>query len=189
MTSHYLDIRVVPDPETTAPQLLDALYDRLHLALVQQRRNNLGVSFPGYSRTPRALGAVLRLHGQADTLQQFMQQDWLKGLRSHVRLSEIAPAPGDASHRCVHRRQFKTSAERLRRRRMRRKGETAEQAQQAIPLTVERRPDLPYLHLRSRSTGQPSFCLFIALGPLQQAATPGTFNSHGLSRTSTIPWF
>jgi CRISPR-associated endonuclease Csy4 len=189
MTSHYLDIRVVPDPETTAPQLLDALYDRLHLALVQQRRNDLGVSFPGYSRTPRSLGTVLRLHGQADTLHQFSQQDWLKGLRGHVRLSEITPVPDDASHRCVHRRQFKTSAERLRRRRMRRKGETAEQAQQAIPQTVERRPDLPYLHLRSRSTGQPSFCLFIALGPLQQAATAGTFNSHGLSSTSTIPWF
>lgn len=189
MTSHYLDIRVVPDPETTAPQLLDALYDRLHLALVQQRCHDLGVSFPGYSRTPRALGSVLRLHGPADTLRQFMQQDWLKSLRGHVRLSEIAPAPSDASHRCVHRRQFKTSAERLRRRRMRRKGETAEQAQQAIPQTIERRPDLPYLHLRSRSTGQPSFCLFIAMGPLQQEPTTGTFNSHGLSSTSTIPWF
>lgn len=189
MTSHYLDIRVVPDPETTAPQLLDALYDRLHLALVQQRRNDLGVSFPGYSITPRAMGTVLRLHGQADTLHQFLQQDWLKGLRGHVRLSEIIPVPDGASHRCVHRRQFKTSAERLRRRRMRRKGESAEQALQAIPQTVERRPDLPYLHLRSRSTGQPSFCLFIALGPLQQSATAGTFNSHGLSSTSTVPWF
>lgn len=189
MTSHYLDIRVVPDPETTAPQLLDALYDRLHLALVQQRRNDLGVSFPGYSITPRAMGTVLRLHGQADTLHQFMRQDWLKGLRGHVRLSEVTPVPDGANHRCVHRRQFKTSAERLRRRRMRRKGETAEQAQQAIPLTVERRPDLPYLHLRSRSTGQPSFCLFVALGPLQQTATTGMFNSHGLSSSSTIPWF
>ena len=189
MTSHYLDIRVVPDPETTAPQLLDALYDRLHLALVQQCRSDIGVSFPGYSITPRAMGTVLRLHGHADTLHQFLQQDWLKGLRGHVRLSEITPVPDGASHRCVHRRQFKTSAERLRRRRMRRKGESAEQALQAIPQTVERRPDLPYLHLRSRSTGQPSFCLFIALGPLQQSATAGTFNSHGLSSTSTVPWF
>ena len=189
MTSHYIDIRILPDPETTAPQLLGALYDRLHLALVQQRRNDLGVSFPGYSLAPRAMGSVLRLHGTADALGRFLQQDWLKGLRSHVRLSEITPVPAGAGHRCVHRRQFKTSAERLRRRRMRRKGETAEQAQQAIPLTVERRPDLPYLQLRSHSTGQPAFCLFIALGPLQQTATTGTFNSHGLSSNSTIPWF
>lgn len=189
MTSHYLDIRVVPDPETSASQLLDALYDRLHLALVQQRRNDLGVSFPGYSLAPRAMGSLLRLHGQADTLRQFLQQDWLNGLRDHVRLSEVTPVPDTTSHRCVHRRQFKTSAERLRRRRMRRKGETAEQAIQAIPQTMERQPDLPYLHLRSRSTGQPSFCLFIALGPLRQDANAGTFNSHGLSSTSTIPWF
>ena len=189
MTSHYCDIRVVPDPETSASQLLDALFDRLHLALVQQRRDDIGVSFPGYSLTPRAMGQLLRLHGQADTLRQFLQHDWLKGLRDHVRLSEITLVPPDAGHRCVHRRQFKTSAERLRRRRMQRKGESAEQAKHAIPQTVERKPNLPYLHLRSRSTGQPAFCLFIALGPLRQEATAGTFNSHGLSNTSTIPWF
>ncbi len=188
MTSHHVDIRVVPDPETTAAQLLGALSDRLHLALVQQRINNIGVSFPGYSTTPRSLGMVLRLHGSEAALRGFLQEDWLKGLRDHVRLTEIKPAPEGAPQRTVQRRQFKTNVERLRRRRMRRKGETEQQAQQAIPETVERRPNLPHLHLRSRSTGQP-FCLFIALGPLTETTTPGHFNSHGLSSASTIPWF
>jgi CRISPR-associated endonuclease Csy4 len=188
MTTHYIDIRVIPDPETSAPQLLGALYDHLHLALVQQRLDTVGVSFPGYSVIPRALGNVLRLHGGDAVLRQLLQTDWLKGMRDHVRLSEFSVAPADAPHRTVQRRQFKTSAERLRRRRMKRKGETGQQAAAAIPDTVERRPNLPYVHLRSHSTGQP-FCLFIALGQLTSHATGGQFNSHGLSTVATVPWF
>ena len=69
MTSHYIDLRVVPDPETSAPQLLGALYDRLHLALVERRCDGIGVSFPGYSLNPHAIGNVLRLHGsEADRM-------------------------------------------------------------------------------------------------------------------------
>lgn len=188
MTTHYVDIRVVPDSETSAPQLLGTLYDRLHLALVQQRRDNIGISFPGYNLNPRTLGTTLRLHGREADLQQLLASDWLKGMRDHVRIGDIATAPADAPHRTVQRKQFKTSAERLRRRRMKRKGETEEQAKAAIPTSMERRPNLPYLHLHSRSTRQ-AFCLFIALGPLQPVATPGTFNSHGLGHPATIPWF
>ncbi len=188
MTTHYIDIKVVLDPETSSTQLLGALYDHLHLALVQQRRDTIGISFPGYSLSPRTLGTTLRLHGSEAELQQLLAADWLKGMRDHARIENIAAAPDDASHRTVQRRQFKTSAERLRRRRMRRKGETAEQAMAAIPSSMEHRPNLPYVHLHSRSTGQP-FCLFIALGSLQPTAIPGSFNSHGLGNPATIPWF
>jgi CRISPR-associated endonuclease Csy4 len=188
MTSHYIDLRVVPDPETSAAQLLGALYGRLHLTLVQQRMDGVGVSFPGYSLNPRALGNVLRLHGSDANLRSFVQPDWLKGVRDHVRLTEIALAPSDAPHRTVQRRQFKTSADRLRRRRMRRKDETFEQATKAIPESIERRPNLPYVHLRSHSTGQ-SFCLFIALGALTPEPSSGMFNTYGFSNHATIPWF
>lgn len=188
MTTHYTDIKVVPDAECGPTPLLGALCDHLHLALVQQQRDSIGISFPDYSLNPRTLGMTLRLHGSAADLQQLLASDWLRGMRDHVRIKEIAEAPADAPHRTVQRKQFKTSAERLRRRRMRRKGETEEQARAAIPSSVERRPDLPYIHLHSRSTRQP-FCLFIALGPLQPSATPGRFNSHGLGQPASIPWF
>jgi len=188
MTTHYTDLKVIPDPESTVVQLLGALYDRLHLALVQQRLDSIGISFPEYSLSPRTLGHTLRLHGSSTGLQQLLATDWMKGVRDHVRISDIAIAPADALHRTVQRKQFKTNVERMRRRRMRRKGETEEQAKAAIPSSVERRPDLPYIHLHSRSTRQP-FCLFIALGPLQPNATSGNFNSHGLGNPATIPWF
>lgn len=188
MTTHYIDITVKPDPESSAPQLLGALYDRLHLTLVQHRLDNIGISFPGYCANPRTLGTTLRLHGSDHALQQLMQADWLKGVRDHARITDIAGVPAGTSHRTVLRKQFKTSAERLRRRRMRRKGETEEQATKAIPSSMERHPNLPYIYLRSHSTGQP-FCLFITLGPLAHDATPGSFNSYGLGGTATIPWF
>ena len=188
MTTHYIDFMVVSGPESTVSQLLGALYDRLHLALVEQRLESIGVSFPGYSTNPRTLGNVLRLHGEPAALNQLMDTNWLKGVRDHVRMTSIMPTPADALHRVVSRRQFKTSAERLRRRRMKRKGETAEQVAQAIPVTVERRPDLPYVHLRSLSNRQ-SFCLFIAVGPPQSRPIPGVFNSYGLGQVTTVPWF
>ena len=188
MTSHHIDLRVVPDPETSAPQLLGALYDRLHLALVERRCDGIGVSFPGYSLNPHAIGNVLRLHGSEAELRQLMGVDWLKGVRDHVSASDLVTAPVDVPHRSVRRKQFKTSAERLRRRRMKRKGETAEQAARAIPPSVERNPDLPYLRVHSRSTGQP-YCMFIQLGPASAAPVSGIFNSYGLSNKATIPWF
>jgi len=188
MTTHYIDLTVVPDLESSPPTLLGALYDRLHMALVQQQLDSIAVSFPGYSMIPRSLGTTLRLHGSDASLRQLVGADWLKGMRDHVRMTEIAPAPTDVQHRTVQRKQFKTSAERLRRRRMRRKGETAAQAKNAIPGTVERNPNLPYAHVRSRSTGQP-FCLFIALGPPRPAAVPGNFNRYGLGGPATVPWF
>ena len=188
MTTHYIDLTVVPAPESGMPQLLGALYDRLHLALVQQQLDNIGVSFPGYSMNPRSLGTTLRLHGSDTSLRQLLGIDWLKGMHDHVRVTDVAPAPLDALHRTVQRKQFKTNVDRLRRRRMKRKGETAEQAQEAIPHSVERTPNLPYLHVRSRSTAQP-FCLFIALGPPLPTAVPGHFNRYGLGGPATVPWF
>src|SRR5690606_18953963 len=129
-----------------------------------------------YSVVPRNLGTTLRLHGSDVVLRGFLAGDWLRALRDHLRIGDVAPVPADAQHRNVHRRQFKSNVDRLRRRRMKRKGETAEQAAAAIPASAQEAPHLPYAHLRSLSTGQ-KFCLFIAMGELQSTPTPGRFNS------------
>ncbi|GAA0234702.1 hypothetical protein GCM10009125_24560 [Castellaniella daejeonensis] len=63
-----------------------------------------------------------------------------------------------------------------------------EEAVHAIPDSVEEQPDLPYVQLRSASTGQ-RFCLFLALGDPQPEAVSGVFNTYGLSSTATLPWF
>ena len=188
MTSHYIDIILLPDPEFSHAHLLGALVSKLHRALVQLRADDIGISFPGYSLRPRTLGAVLRLHGSEAALQRLMQQPWLQGMRDHVQCTQAAPVPDGAALCLVQRRQFKTNAERLRRRRMRRKGESAEQAAAAIPDSVARMPDLPYVQLRSASTGQP-FCLFIEQKAGHDASGQGSFNTYGLGLGAQVPWF
>ena len=191
MTTHYIDITLLPDPEFSHAHLLGALLAKLHRALVQHGAGDIGTSFPQHVNAPlskRTLGSVLRLHGPQHALEALMAQDWLRGMRDHVALTPLAAAPPNAPHRLVLRRQFKTNAERLRRRRMQRKGETAAQAQAAIPDSVERRPELPFVQLRSASTGQ-SFCLFVAHGPTQATALQGGFSTYGLSQGASVPWF
>ncbi|MGQ0801592.1 MAG: type I-F CRISPR-associated endoribonuclease Cas6/Csy4 [Pseudomarimonas sp.] len=188
MTTHYLDLIVVPDAEHSAAHLLGALYDKFHRALVRASVSDIGVSFPGHRTSPLGIGNHLRLHGSEAGIRQLMASDWMKGLRDHVGVGDVKPVPLDATHRTVQRKQFKTNVERLRRRRMKRKGETVEQAQAAIPSSVARDPKLPYVHLRSLSTGQP-FCLFIALGNPQAQPVGAPFNSYGLGGPATVPWF
>ena len=191
MTTHYINITLLPDPEFSHAHLLGALVAKLHRALVQGQRTDVGVSFPqhiGRPLTKRTLGAVVRLHATPEALQRLMAQDWLKGMRDHTQVGELLPVPANAQHRTVRRRQFKTNVDRLRRRRMQRKGETAEQAAAVIPDAVERRPDLPFVQLRSSSTGQP-FCLYVEHGPLHSQAVAGAFNAYGLGKEATVPWF
>lgn len=188
MTTHYVEIILLPDPEFSHAHLLGALVGKLHRALARLQANDIGISFPGYSLRPRTLGTVLRLHGDEPALLRLVHTPWLQGMRDHVRLSELAPAPPEALHCLVQRRQFKTNVDRLRRRRARRKGETLEQSAAAIPDAVERRPDLPYVQLRSASTGQP-FSLFIALDKASTPTVSGGFNTYGLSQGATVPVF
>jgi len=188
MTTHYVDLAIVPTPETSAPQLMSALYERLHLALVRNRMDDIGVSFPHYSVVPKTLGHVLRIHGTESALCALMATNWLKGVRDHLHMTAIMATPHDASHRIIKRKQFKTSVERLRRRRMRRKTESEERAAQMIPASVERTPNLPYVHIHSHSTGQ-KFCLYIAMAPVQGHSISGQFNAYGLSTHTTVPWF
>jgi len=191
MTTHYINITLLPDPEFSHAHLLGALVAKLHRALVQGHTSDIGVSYPehiGQPITKRTLGAVLRLHGTPEALQRLTGQDWLKGMRDHTHVGELLPVPPTALHRYVRRRQFKTNVDRLRRRRMQRKGETVEQVTAAIPETVERRPDLPFVQLRSSSTGQP-FSLCVEHGPVQSQPVFGTFNAYGLGQDATVPWF
>ena len=186
---HYVDIRLQPDPEFASPTLMNALFSKLHRALVTQKGTDIGISFPGHAIKPkRTLGDCLRLHGSEASLRKFMGASWLEGMQSHVTVSDTRPVPANASFRVVRRRQFKTNADRLRRRRAQRHGETLEQARARIPDTVERTAGLPSVTLRSRSTGQ-SFSLFVEHGPFRTESSLGSFNTYGLSQEATIPWF
>jgi CRISPR-associated endonuclease Csy4 len=186
---HYLDIHLRPDPELAPHQLLSGLYARLHRALVQLASSDIGVGFPGYDERKPTLGKQLRLSGPAASLHALMATPWLHGMHDHLTVSDVTAVPVSAHHRRLSRVQTASNPARLRRRAMRRHELNAAQAEERIPDSAAKQLRLPYVVIGSRSTGQPSFPLFIQQGPLLDKPTPGRFNGYGLSAEATIPWF
>jgi CRISPR-associated endonuclease Csy4 len=183
---HYLDIQLLPDPEFAPDQLLRALFGKLHRALVQLGDGSVGISLPGHSAC--GTGNHLRLHGSQSALMRLQALDWLTGMRDHTRLSELAAIPADCLHRVVRRVQVDSSPERQRRRLMKRQGLDEHTARQRIPDSAMKLTHLPWVEMRSQSSGQ-RFRLFIEHGPLLPVATLGRFSKYGLSASATVPWF
>lgn len=185
---HYVDLVVRPDPEFAENHLMNALYAKLHRALAAQGVNRIGVSWPGLDGAGLRLGRRLRLHGELDALTSLLASDWLSGMRDHVALTPPARVPDNAPCRVVRRVQVKSNPERLRRRLMRRHEISEQEACQRIPDEVAQTTRLPFVQLRSTSTGQ-TFRLFIDHGPILSNAILGEFNAYGLSQGATVPWF
>lgn len=186
---HYQDIKILPDSEFPLPMLMNALFAKLHRTLVQINSNSIGISFPKVVSERPSLGDLFRLHGTQSNLQQLQSQNWLQGMRDHTDVKDIARVPSGTQHCRVRRVQAKSSVERLRRRYCKRhEGVTAADVASLIPNSVEKRLSLPYLQLKSESTGQ-RFCLFIEHQQVLAQVTMNDFNSYGLSSQSTVPWF
>lgn len=188
MRSH-IDLRLRPDPEIAAHQLMSSVFGRLHLALVQAQRQDIGVSFPEHDDGRPTLGAVLRMHGSAEALGTLQATGWLRTLGDYVSVLPMAAAPAGCGYRVVSRVQAKSGVDRLRRRAMRRHCCDAAEAAQRIPAAAQELLSLPFVTIGSRSTGQTSFPLFVRHGPVLPASVPGAFNSYGLSTEATVPWF
>lgn len=183
---HYLDIRLRPDPEFHAAQLMNDLFGKLHRVLAQLGSRDIGVSFPDASSS-RGMGRLMRLHGNATSLRRLMAQPWLAGMMDHTDVGGITTVPDSAGHLTARRVQAKSSAARLRRRLMKRKGINAEQALAAIPDSAEERLEHPYLIVVSRSTGQ-RFRLFVDQRPTEHPVR-GDFSAYGFSTMATLPRF
>lgn len=184
----YIEIRVRPDPEFPTPMLMSALISKLHRALAQLHADDIGISFPDYQITPRSLGSRLRLHSTENQLGLLMESNWLMGMADHLKCGELLAVPDDLRYKVTRRRQFKSNVERLRRRHMKRKGVSYEQAVKAISDSVAQKSKLPFVTLNSQSTGE-AFKLFIEQSDILNEAREGTFNSYGLSQGATVPWF
>ena len=187
--NRYIEIQILPDPEFVAPMLMNALFAKLHRGLSDLGSGAVGASFPDIAlESPYSLGERLRLHGDGQQLSRLMDLKWMTGMHDHTETSGLLNVPTNIQYRTFFRVQAKSSAERLRRRRIQRHGLDVEAAAQVIPQHVIERLKLPYIMLASRSTGQ-RFPLFVNASDLVDAAVAGKFGAYGLSRTATIPWF
>lgn len=182
----YMELRLNPDPEFADTLLMNALFAKLHRALSEAGRGEIGVSFPKAEKT---LGNWLRLHGSKEALERLKGLNWLAGMRDHVSVFGPLLVPEKTcEHRTVQRVQAKSSAERLYRRSVRNGLLSAREAEKKAAIAKEQELKLPYVRLKSTSTGQ-QFRLFIKQGKLTAKPQPGSFSDYGLSNTATVPWF
>ena len=84
---HYLDIHLLPDPETLPAQLMNTLFAKLHLLLVDLKSDDIGISFPEFKERKPSLGSCLRLHSTIERLQQVVEHPHLTGLRDYLQIS------------------------------------------------------------------------------------------------------
>lgn len=108
----YIEIRILPDQEFEATTLMSTVFAKLHRALVESGRSDIGVSFPEAGKTP---GALLRLHGSLAALESIMTLSWLTGLQDYTQTSGILQVPAQAAYVQVARVQSKMTASRIRR--------------------------------------------------------------------------
>lgn len=186
--THYLNIHLLPDPELPSHVLMAALFNKAHHALTGMNATAIGITFPEYRKDPAWLGTQFRMVGSINALQIMLERPWLGALRDYVRIGAIIQIPENVEHRNLRRVQVKSSAARLRRRQMKRHDLNETDALLQIPDGVTEQLNLPYIQMRSGSSGQ-SFRLFLDLSEPQTSVNQGAFNTYGLSTTLTIPWF
>lgn len=184
---HYIEIKLLPDPEFAPTLLMNALYVKLHRIFVELKCNNIGVSFPDYDAEKPSLGQRLRLHGSDTRLQELVSTNWDTGMRDHLFVSNIYESPDNAKYAVFSRVQTKSNVERIRRRQMKRHSLSYEEACEKIPDTVKQKSSLPFITMKSSSTGQ-LFRMFIKQKTLN-APVQNCFNTYGLSRDATVPLF
>ncbi|MCL1090929.1 type I-F CRISPR-associated endoribonuclease Cas6/Csy4 [Shewanella profunda] len=133
---HYLDIKLVEDPEFSAPILMNALFSKLHRALVEVSQGDIAISFPTLSG--KNLGKQLRIHGCYEALTRLEQLPWRKGLSDYTQVSDISVVPITNQHCLVSRLHAQSNIDSLRRRAMKRRSISYEEAcLLRMPFTAE----------------------------------------------------
>ena len=181
---HYVDIKVLPDPEFKETVLLSALFSKLHRALGQVAEGRVGVSFP---EVKALLGGKIRLHGSQADLTKLMDTNWLQGLRDYCHQSEIKKIPEKVSYKTVRRVQAK-SAHNKRKRSIAKGWISEAEAIQSIPDTQQKVLSIPFLQIKSLSNGNP-MRIYVEHSKSLENSVSGIFTSYGFSSVATIPWF
>lgn len=181
---YFIDIKIKPDAEMRINVLLNKTYSKLHKALFTLKSTEIGISFPHYKVM---LGNVIRLHGTENKLTELQSSDWLGGLKGYCTVSSIQAIPTGVSHRNISRIQANMTETKLRR--LIKRGSITEAEVKVYKAKMfSKGIDNPYLELESGSNGH-KHRRYLQLGELTNSPVSGVFDSFGLSKTATVPWF
>ncbi len=180
----YIDIILSPDAEMPLNRLLNALYTKFHKALCDLNSKNIGISFPYYKAT---LGNLLRIHGSASDLEKLQQANWIGGMSGYCSISDILSVPDGSKFRTVSRKQTTMSQSKLNRL-LKRGSITEDEVKNYKAKMFTKGLDNPYLELQSGSNGH-RHRRYIQFGDIVDTPVSGEFDTFGLSKTATVPWF
>ena len=191
----YLEITLLPNLEEDIPIhfLWEKVYQQLHLAFVEIKDNYdkvpIGLSFPQYDKKVNLLGCNLRLFAPSENELEILNLDkYLSRLRDYLHITQILPVPEHVKKYVFFKRlQPKSSNMRLARRMVKRKNISFEQALLHYENRAVEMTKLPYINMKSQSS-ESRFRLFIEKIDCENQVA-GAFNSYGLSKTATVPWF
>ena len=181
----YIDIRLKPDAEMRRNVLMNMVYTKLHKALFDIQCSDVGVSFPEYKVL---LGNLIRIHSNKKRLRQLLEMDWVGGLGGYCLVSEILAVPKDCSFRRLKRKRQKLTKSKLKRLQGRGSLDSPEDVKGYKAKMFKDGLSEPYVELASSSNGN-SHRRYFEFGELLDQPVGGEFDSFGLSKTGTVPWF
>lgn len=180
----YTEIKLKSDAEMRLNSLLNAVYSKFHKALFDLKANNIGVSFPNYKYR---LGDTLRIHSSESRLLELQQINWLGGMSGYCKVETIQAVPQHTQYRVISRIQPKMTEAKLRR--LIKRGSISDDEAKAYKQKMfSQSLDAPYVTLESNSNRH-KHRRYIHFGDLVDKRIEGVFDTFGLSKTATIPWF
>lgn len=191
---YFVEITLLPSAEVPLYFLWEKVYQQVHLALVETTNvdglTSIGVSFPQYSTNKKHLGSKLRIFARTESeLEKLHFSKWLSHLLDYVHIKSIKPIPVKTQGYGIFSRvQTKSSTERIARRKAKREGVSYESAIIALAHYQEKLSDLPYVHIKSISSGK-RYRLFISFTKKDAECDNIKFSTYGLGHSSAVPLF
>lgn len=186
---YYIDIKLLPNKELRENILLNQLYTEFHKRLYDLHSSEIGVSFPNYHIK---LGNLFRIHGTKEHLEVLQSVNWIEKYKKNYHVSNITQIPQNVKYRTISRIQQNMSHSKLRRLIKRAKDRKDELAQEEIKKykikMLKGGLDNPFVELISGSNDK-RHRRYIAFGDIRDTKTEGKFDTFGLSKDATVPWF
>ena len=180
----YIDVTLLPDEDMSLHELMSRVYFKLHKGLCNINSNTIGVSFPN---TDHTLGDIIRLHGWEEDLLNLEETNWLGGLIGYCNKTGILNTPESTSHYIVSQKRKKYDNARMKRLIKEGRLVTDEQIKEYNRKIIDSRFKKHYIEMMSSSGNKYIRC--IQTSDVMVNATIGQFNTFGLSKTASVPYF
>lgn len=193
---YYLDIKLLASEEITFGLLWRKLYQNMHEALVYVKKDigaseKVAFSFPAYGTEVFPMGDILRVFSTSkDVLKNLTNSNKLSVLVDYLDFGEISETLSNVKHVHFIRHKPKlTYIERVKKQAKRHNVSIEESFEhfKNSRYSTDKIFCLPYVILDSGDTQQ-TYSIFIEKSE-EIEEVRGTFDTFGLSKTATVPWF